>query len=113
MIGQAPGGKLGRRHLVKRTIRLFLVIIHQPVLNFLSRLGQRQLRRALAEAKATLKNQLKKPTATPTLRWIFQYFQAVHLLEVAGTKQVSNLTQERKQVLFFLPERCRRYYLMA
>jgi transposase len=35
-------------------------------------LGQRQLRQALAQSDATIPNQLGKPTATPTLRWVFQ-----------------------------------------
>ena len=73
-------------------------------------LGQRQLRQALAKAKASVKSQLKKPTATPTLRWIFQSFQAVHLLEVAGVKQVSNLTEERRHILKFLERESRHYY---
>lgn len=76
-------------------------------------LGQRQLRQALADAKATVKNQVKKPTTTPTLRWIFQCFQAVHLLEVGGVKQVSNLNEERRQIVRLLGSECARYYLMA
>jgi transposase len=35
-------------------------------------LGQRQLRIALKTQKATVKNQLNKPTESPTLRWIFR-----------------------------------------
>ncbi|BAC91209.1 IS1634 family transposase [Gloeobacter violaceus] len=76
-------------------------------------LGQRQLRQALAETQTTVKNQLKKPTATPTLRWIFQSFQAVHLLEVAGAGQVSNLNEERRRVVQLLGEACGRYYLVG
>ncbi len=42
-------------------------------------LAQRALRQALASAKQTIKNQLGKPTATPTMRWVFQCFQSIHL----------------------------------
>lgn len=42
-------------------------------------LGQRQLRQALAASATTIPDQLGKPTATPTLRWVFQCFMAVHL----------------------------------
>jgi transposase len=38
-------------------------------------LGQRKLRQTLSQSKQSLKNQLKQPTQTPTLRWIFQGFQ--------------------------------------
>lgn len=73
-------------------------------------LGQRQLRQALLAAQQSLKNQLGKATQTPTLRWVFQCFQAVHLLQIAGSKQVSNLSDERKWILRFLEPTCRQYY---
>ncbi|MBP5977128.1 hypothetical protein HW132_31495 [Brasilonema sp. CT11] len=41
-------------------------------------LGQRALRQALLRAKQTIDNQLGKPTATPTLRWVFQCFMSIH-----------------------------------
>lgn len=46
-------------------------------------IGQRALRNSLALAKATVANQLGKPTATPTLRWIFQCFMSIHLVHFA------------------------------
>jgi transposase len=76
-------------------------------------LAQRQLRQALAETGSTVKNQLKKPTATPTMRWIFQCFQAVHLLVVGGEAQVSNLSEERRQIVRLLGGECAKYYLMT
>lgn len=75
-------------------------------------LGQRQIRRALQQAHSGLKNQLGKLTQRPTLRWIFQCFQAVHLLIVNGVKQISNLTDERLGILQFFPDTCRYYYLL-
>lgn len=75
-------------------------------------LGQRQLRQALQQAQSGIKNQLGKLTERPTLRWIFQCFQAVHLLLVKEVKQVSNLTDERLYILRFFPDACRHYYLL-
>ena len=49
-------------------------------------LGQRELRRRLKAAKTGLKNQLGKLTEKPTLRWIFQSFQGIHLLVQSGKK---------------------------
>ena len=76
-------------------------------------LGQRQLRQALQQAQLGIKNQLGKLTERPTLRWIFQCFQAVHLLLVKEVKQVSNLTDERLYILRFFPDACRQYYLLC
>ena len=75
-------------------------------------LGQRALRLALAQAQETIFNQLGQPTASPTLRWVFQCFMSVHLITVAGLQQISNLTSERCHILQFLGSSCRKYYLL-
>jgi transposase len=75
-------------------------------------LGQRYLRSRLQQSHSTLKNQLGQPTFNPTLRWIFQCFQSVHFLRIATVKQISNLTQERLDILRFFPASCRAYYLL-
>jgi transposase len=76
-------------------------------------LGERALRQALEKEGATVRHQTGKPTQRPTLRWIFQLFQAVHLLNVDGTKRIANLTEERKRILSFLVPGCQRYYLLG
>jgi transposase len=75
-------------------------------------LGQRQLRQALAQQDETIPNQLGKPTSSPTLRWVFQCFMAVHLVVFQGVQQVVNLTDERLHILRFFSDACRRYYLL-
>ena len=76
-------------------------------------LGQRQLRQALADAEETIPNQLNKPTSTPTLRWIFQCFQAVHLICLDRQSQISNLNDVRLKILRFLGSSCQKYYLIC
>ena len=76
-------------------------------------IGERSLREALAKTGATIRHQRGKPTQRPTLRWVFQLFQAVHLLSVDGAKQISNLTEERRSILGVLSSSCRRYYLLS
>lgn len=75
-------------------------------------LAQRYLRQALKKTHSGLKNQLGKRTERPTLRWIFQCFQAVHLLTINSVKEIGNLTDERLEILRFFPERARAYYLL-
>jgi transposase len=74
-------------------------------------LAQRQLRKALAKANDTVLDQRKQPTSNPTMRWIFQCFQAVHLVYLYGNAHVSNLTPQRLKVLSFLGASCQKYYL--
>jgi transposase len=76
-------------------------------------LGQRKLRQALARAGDTIADQRGKPTERPTLRWVFQCFQAVHLLQIAGAKQIANLTEQRALILNFLGAPCQKYYLLC
>lgn len=75
-------------------------------------LAQRKLRQELEAASGMVKNQVKKFTNKPTMRWIFQMFQAVHLVTLNGEKQTSNLTEERRDILKYLGKYCQQYYLI-
>jgi transposase len=94
----------------RRRIQLLSMIMALCLLVY--NLGQRQLRLALAQNQATIPNQLGKPTNSPTLRWIFQCFLAVHLVIVHDVKQIVNLSASRLHILQFVPSACRRYYLL-
>ena len=76
-------------------------------------LAQRQLRQALAAQGETVPNQLGKPTAKPTLRWVFMCFQAVHWLPLDQDPQISNLTDIRVKILRFFGAPCQKYYLLC
>ena len=67
----------------------------------------------LKEAKTGLKNQLGKLTEKPTLRWIVQGFQGIHLLVQSGKKQVVNVTEERQNILRFFPLSVQNYYILS
>ena len=73
-------------------------------------LAQRQMRAALSLSKLTIKNQLGKATERPTLRWIFQCFQSIHLIALNDEKEISNLTDYRQFILSFFPDKCYQYY---
>ena len=76
-------------------------------------LAQRQIRTALRESKSTIKNQLGKATDRPTLRWIFQRFHCIHLVEIDNEKHISNWNQDREFILNLLPVDCLRYYQLT
>ena len=73
-------------------------------------LGQRLLRHNLQHTNS-VKNQLGKGTNRPALRWIFQSFQSVHVVNIQ-VQQVSNLTAERWVILSLFPVTCRSYYFL-
>ena len=76
-------------------------------------LGKRELRKTFKRTNSSVKNQLGKLTNTPTLRWIFQWSQVVHLLIINQWPKVVNLIEERSLILEFLPSSCQKYYLGA
>ncbi|MBE9257069.1 IS1634 family transposase [Dolichospermum sp. LEGE 00246] len=76
-------------------------------------LAQRQIRNALKESKSTIKNQLGKATNRPTLRWIFQCFQCIHLVTINQEEYISNWNQDRDFILRLLPDDCLRYYQLV
>lgn len=61
-------------------------------------LGQRKLRAQLEHLGETVLNQKQKPTSTPTLRWVFQKFQAIHWVTIEAVQQVSNLSDEHSKI---------------
>jgi transposase len=75
-------------------------------------LGQRQLRAQLAHCDETVLDQKRKPTRKPTLRWVFQAFQAIHLVTTDARQQVSNLSDERRKIIRLMGFPCCRYYLL-
>jgi transposase len=75
-------------------------------------LAQRKLRQELAKFDDGIRNQVNKITNKPTMRWVFQMFQAVHLVIINGQKQMSNLTEERQKIVTYLGKSCSQYYLI-
>ena len=76
-------------------------------------LGQRQIRLTLQMAKTGIKNQLGKLTERPTLRWIFQCFQGIHLVTSQNIKQIAGITDERQFTLSFFPLSSQNYYILS
>jgi transposase len=77
-------------------------------------IAQRYLRQRLKQAKTSVPNQLGKPTPTPTMRWIFQLFEGVHLLiqnTQDGLKEiVLNMNPVRHHVLAILGPQFQKIY---
>ena len=63
-------------------------------------IAQRYLRQRLKQAQASVPNQLGKATRTPTMRWIFQLFEGVHLLIHKTRKKTEEI------ILNMNPVRC-------
>jgi len=75
---------------------------------------QRRLRRQLTLLKSTLPNQINRPTATPTMRWIFQLFEGVNYVTFTIEKNkktvIEGLNSLRISVINLLGPAVQRIY---
>jgi transposase len=61
-------------------IQAMLVIMTLALLFYM--VAQRRMRKVLAETKSTIPNQICKPTAHPTLRWVFQCLEGIDVVSI-------------------------------
>jgi transposase len=78
--------------------------------------AQRRLRKQLAEYLETVPNQINQPTASPTLRWVFQLLEGIHRVHMTVQGQVQDLIEGLKDVQIkilrlFGNEVCRLYQI--
>jgi hypothetical protein len=62
------------------------------------------------ESRSRVENQLGKPTDRPTLRWIFPWFQSIHLVTLNQEEHICYWAQERDFIVNILPYHCFPYY---
>lgn len=67
---------------VKKPERIMALSFIMVLCLLVYRLAEFRLRARLAETQQTLPDQVHKPTARPTMRWIFQCFEGIELLHV-------------------------------
>jgi transposase len=67
---------------VKKPERIMALSFIMVLCLLVYRLAECRLRTRLAETQHTIPDQVHKPTARPTMRWVFQYFEGIELLHV-------------------------------
>jgi transposase len=67
---------------VKKPERIMALSFIMVLCLLVYRLAEFRLRTRLVEAKQTIPDQVHKPTARPTMRWVFQCFEGIELLHV-------------------------------
>jgi transposase len=98
---------------LKNTKRIMALAMIMTLALMVYSLGQRQLRRALDNANATLPDQKGKPSPRPTLRWILQCFLSVHLVFLDHLKYQIKLNDRQNLILQFLGASSRKYYFLS
>jgi transposase len=67
---------------VKKPERIIALSLIMVLCLLVYRLAESRLRTRLAETEQTIPDQVHKPTARPTMRWVFQCFEGIELLHV-------------------------------
>ena len=72
------------------------------------------LRKRLKETGQTVLNLLGKPTATPTMKWIFQVLRNINeaIIELKGTihREIINIDAEQERIIKLFGPKCQNYY---
>ena len=75
---------------------------------------QRRIRQSLKAANDTLPNQINQPTNRPTLRWIFQLLEGIHVVylkvENKVKKAFTGINPLIRKILGFFSTRTQRIY---
>jgi transposase len=92
---------------LKKPERIMALMMIMGLALLIYALAEQQLRQRLLSANETIPNQKKKPTQTPTMRWVFQLFEGIDLLlvwqgEQLLSRQVTNLRPEHLTVIHLL-----------
>jgi transposase len=78
---------------------------------------ERKLRMLLKTVGESINSQVGKPTQRPTLRWVYQIFEDVHLVRIGDNEkwshQVTNLRDDAKIVLNVLGPKYKEMYLLT
>ena len=92
---------------VKKPERIMALSFIMVLCLLIYRLAEFRLRGRLAETQQTIPDQVHKPTARPTMRWVFQCFEGIELLHVqtAATSLVSRFTPAARPSTDFNPFR--------
>jgi len=102
---------------LKKPERIMALLMIMGLALLVYALAERKLRQALKEMKASLPNQLGRPTQTPTIRWVFQLFEGLDILlirqnELVVVRKLLNLRPVQQQVIALLGPQVQKCYLM-
>jgi transposase len=91
---------------VKKPERIVALGFIMVLCLFVYRLAEHRLRTRLQDTGQTIPSQLGKPTARPTMRWVFQLFEGIDLLTIrrgdALPQHIIRLSPLQEQILYLL-----------
>jgi len=90
---------------VKKSERIMGLLMVMTLALLVYAIAQRRLHRVLESLEETIPNQIRKETAKPALRWIFQLLEGIEVVKMYVGKNthivVSGLTVLRQRILSY------------
>jgi transposase len=83
---------------VKKPSRIEGLLMVMPLALLVYSVAQRRLRAQLATHQETVPNQIKQPTPSPTLRWVFQLLEGIHRIRITVQGQTHDLIEGLQDV---------------
>ena len=94
--------------------RIMALIMVMTLSLLIYSLAERKLRQALAEQDLTIGDQKRRPTKSPTVRWVFQKFESVLILYVYDSDRLKliqcELTEDQEKVIRCLGKQVEKMY---
>jgi transposase len=102
---------------VKKPERIVALSLIMVLALLVYRLAEHHLREQLAALGQTIPNQINKPTARPTMRWVFQCFEGIELLQIRTRTQTQSLILRlqplHEHILSLLGPACQQFYFFS
>ena len=100
---------------IKKPSRIDALLMIMTLSLLVYTIAQRRLRANMAKAKLTIPNQINKQIATPTMRWVFQCFEGINLVQSQDNYQyeqvhIDGINELRMLVISQLAGTVSRYY---
>ena len=100
---------------LKKESRIEALAMIMVLCLFLYSIAQWKLRKVLKETNKFVRNQVKKPTQNPTMRWVFFLFRGITeltiILDGNVEKRVANMKDELWEILGLMGKECEKYYV--
>ncbi|WP_208123336.1 IS1634 family transposase, partial [Facilibium subflavum] len=90
---------------VKKPARIMSLLMVMTLSLLIYSVAQKHLREQLAIRNETLPNQINQPVTNPTMRWVFQMLEGVHVVYIAVKgqilQQITGITDIKRKILEF------------
>ncbi len=84
---------------IKKPSRIDALLMVMTLSLLVYSIAQRRMRANMKKLKATIPNQINQETSNPTLRWVFQCFEGINLLQCDNEARLDGFDELREKIV--------------